>query len=145
MAPLGQDVRYAIRRMRRTPGFTAAAIATLALGLGLNSAVSSLAFSLFVKPLPLDEASRLALVDQTLTGQPLAGYPLSFPDYIYYRDHAQRFAELAAHYPTSPMHVATRESTFDVTGAVVTSNYFNVLRLRPAIGRFFEAEEDQVP
>ncbi|HEX2454830.1 MAG TPA: ADOP family duplicated permease [Vicinamibacterales bacterium] len=146
MTWLGQDVRYAIRRMRRTPGFTAAAIATLALGLGLNSAVTSLAYAVFVKPLPLDGADRLALVDQTLTGRSTQfGFPLSYPDYLYYRDHAHRFAELAAHYPTSPMHLATRESTFDVLGSVVTANYFNVLRLRPALGRFFETEEDRVP
>jgi hypothetical protein len=103
MAPFGQDVRYAIRLMRRAPGFTAAAIAMLALGLGLNSAVSSLAYALFVRPLPLDEADRLALVDQTLAGRPALGYSLSYPDYLYYREHANRFADLAAHYPTSPI------------------------------------------
>jgi predicted permease len=131
--------------MRRTPGFTAAAIATLALGLGLNSAVSSLAYALFVNPLPLEEPERLVLVDQTLTGRPQFSFPLSYPDYEYYRDHAHRFAGLAAHYATSPMHLATQESTFDLLGSVVTANYFSVLRLRPAIGRFFTADEDSVP
>jgi predicted permease len=145
MAALGQDVRYAARRMWRTPGFTAAAIATLALGLGLTSAISSLAYALYVSPLQLDEADRLVLVDQTLTGRPLLGYPLSYPDYLYYREHAHRFADLAAHYPTSPMQVATSDAAFGVGGSVVTANYFSVLRLRPAIGRFFEAEEDRVP
>jgi putative ABC transport system permease protein len=145
MAPLGQDVRYAIRRMRRTPGFTAAAVATLALGLGLNSAVSSLAYALFIRPLPLDESDRLAFVDQTLPGRPLLGYPLSYPDYTYYREHAHRFSDLAAHYPTSPMHAATSEWSFEGSGAVVSANYFNVLRLRPALGRFFVEEEDRVP
>jgi putative ABC transport system permease protein len=145
MAPFGQDVRYAIRLMRRAPGFTAAAIAMLALGLGLNSAISSLAYVLFARPLPIDDADRLALVDQTLAGRPALGFSLSYPDYLYYREHANRFADLAAHYPTSPMQVATRESTFNLTGSVVTANYFKVLRLRPATGRFFEADEDRVP
>jgi putative ABC transport system permease protein len=59
MATIGQDLRYAIRRMRATPGFTVAAIATLALGLGVNSAVLSMAEAIFLRPLPLPEASRL--------------------------------------------------------------------------------------
>ena len=61
-----QDIRVALRRMRKTPGFTVAAIATLALGLGLTSAVMSLAYALFMRPLPVDDASRLVFVDQTL-------------------------------------------------------------------------------
>jgi hypothetical protein len=142
---LAQDVRYALRRMRRAPGFTAAAIATLALGLGLNSAVASLAYALFVRPLPQDEAGRLAFVDGTLAGQAPLGYPLSYADYLYYQEHAHQFAELAAHYPTSPMQLAARQATLGVTGSVVSASYFSVLRLRPALGRFFDAEEDRVP
>ncbi len=145
MAWLRQDVRYAIRGMGRTPGFTVAAVATLALGLGLNASICSLAYTLFIRPLPFDDAGRLALVDQTLTGRPALGYPLSYPDYAYYHEHSHRFAALAAHYPTSPMQVATADSTFNASGAVVTQNYFDVLRLRPALGRFFDVEEDRVP
>ncbi len=146
MATLGQDLRYAIRRMKLTPGFTAVAIATLALGLGLNSAVWSLANALFLKPLPLDDARRLVLVDQALAWRPeQAGFTLSYPDYLHYRDHSRMFADLAAHYSTSPMHVSTADGGFDLTGSVVTANYFHVLRLKPALGRFFSADEDQVP
>jgi hypothetical protein len=137
VATLGQDLRYAIRRMKRTPGFTAVAIATLALGLGLNSAVWSLANALFLKPLPLDDARRLVLVDQALAWRPeQAGFTLSYPDYLHYRDHSRMFADLAAHYSTSPMHVSTADGGFDLTGSVVTANYFHVLRLKPALGRF---------
>ena len=118
MGTFGQDVRYGIRRMKRSPGFTAAAVATLALGLGLNSAVSSLAHALFLKRLPLDESERLALVDQTLAGRPAQlTYSLSYPDYLYYRDHAERFARSRRALSTSPMHVATGESTSRCSGA----------------------------
>jgi len=143
---LGQDLRYAIRMMKRTPGFTAAAIATLALGLGLNSAALSVAYALFLKPLPVQDSSRLVVVDQTLPERPaLSGFSLSYPDYVHYRDHARAFADLAAHYSTSPMQVATRDTSFGVAGAVVTANYFSTLRLQPALGRFFFAEEDRAP
>jgi putative ABC transport system permease protein len=146
MATTGQDLRYAIRRMKETPGFTVAAIATLALGLGVNSAVLSMAEAIFVRPLPLPDASRLVLVDQTVPNRPPDyAFPLTYPDYLYYRDHTRAFSTLAAHYPTSPMHVSTAEGGFSVTGSVVTANYFRVLGVQPGIGRFFTEEEDRVP
>ena len=67
-----QDVRVALRRMWKTPGFTAAAIATLALGLGLTSAVMSLAYALFLRPLPVDDAARVVFVEQTRVDRPVA-------------------------------------------------------------------------
>ncbi len=141
-----QDVRLTLRRMRKTPGFTAAAIATLALGLGLTSAVLSLAQAVFLKPLAVDDASSIVIVDQTLADRPvLNGYPMSFPDYAYYRDHARTIPELAAHYSTSPMNVVAPAGPVNVMGSVVTANYFSLLRLQPALGRFFTVEEDRVP
>jgi MacB-like periplasmic core domain len=138
MATIGQDLRHALRRMKATPGFTTAAIATLALGLGVNSAVLSLAESLFLKPLPLSGASRLVLVDQTILSRPSTfAFPVSYPDYLFFRDHARTFAELAAHYATSPMHVRTPDGGLSIGGSVVTANYFSVLQLQPALGRFF--------
>jgi predicted permease len=130
-----QDVRIALRRMAKTPGFTVAAIATLALGLGLTSAVMSLAYSLFLRPLPVDDASRVVFADGSF----------SHPDYLYYRDHARAFGDLAAHYSTSPMNVVTPGGPVSVTGSVVTANYFTLLRLTPGAGRFFNADEDRVP
>ena len=141
-----QDLRIALRRMRKTPGFTAAAIATLALGLGLTSAVLSLAQAVFLKPLAVDDASSIVIVDQTLADRPvLNGYSMSFPDYAYYRDHTRTIPELAAHYSTSPMSVVTPAGPLNVMGSVVTANYFSLLRLQPALGRFFTVEEDRVP
>lgn len=104
------------------------------------------AYALFLKPLPLDDATRLVVVDQTLADRPeQSGFPLSYLDYVHYRDHARVFAGLSAHYSTSPMHIATRDASFGVTGAVVTANYFDVLRVQPAAGRFFAPVEDEVP
>ena len=146
MTAAGQDLRYAIRRMKDTPGFTVAAIVTLALGLGVNSAVLGLVHAIFLKPLPLPEASRLVLVDQTIpTRSPAYSFPLSYPDYLYHHDHARTFSGLAAHYATSPMHVSTPEGGLGVLGSVVTANYFSVLRLQPAVGRFFTEEENRTP
>ena len=145
MATFGQDLRYAIRRITDTPFFTLAAVATLALGLGVNSAVLSLVNAIFLKPLRFSDAGRLVFVDQTRPGRPPSSYPLSYPDYLYYRDHAASFAGLAAHYSTSPMHVSGADGGFEVNGAVVSAGYFDVLRVRPLLGRFFTSEEDRVP
>jgi putative ABC transport system permease protein len=140
-----QDVRIALRRMWKTPGFTAAAIATLALGLGLTSAVMSLAYALFLRPLPVDEATRLVFVEQTRVDRPY-GFGYAYPDYAYFRDHARSFSELAAHNSTMPpLTVATPGGPVGVSGAVVTANYFTLLRLTPRAGRFFSQDEDRVP
>jgi putative ABC transport system permease protein len=145
MANLRHDLRYAIRRMSQSRGFTAAAIATLALGLGINSAVLSLGEAIFFAPLPVQLPSRVVLVDQTDLGRPpIFAFPLSYPDYLYYRDHAHSFEALAAHYATSPMHVAMPDGGLELLGSVVTANYFGVLRLHPATGRFFTEDEDRV-
>lgn len=75
-----QDLRYAIRRMRDSPGFSLAAILTLALGLGVNSAVLSLVHAIFLSPLPVPEADRLVLIDQTQPSRPpVYAFPLSYP------------------------------------------------------------------
>jgi predicted permease len=140
-----QDMRVALRRIRQTPGFTIAAIATLAVGLGLTSAVMSLAYALFLRPLPVDEAARVVAVEQTRMNRP-GGWGYSYPDYLYVQEHARSFSELAAHNSTAPpMIVATPGGPVGVSGAVVTANYFTLLRLTPQAGRFFSADEDRVP
>jgi putative ABC transport system permease protein len=139
------DVRIALRRIGQTPGFTVAAIATLALGLGLTSAIMSLAYALFLRPLPVDDAARIVFVEQTRVDQP-GGWGYSYPDYVYFREHSRSFSELAAHSSTAPpMIVATPGGSIGVSGAVVTANYFTLLRLTPRAGRFFSADEDRVP
>jgi putative ABC transport system permease protein len=140
-----QDVRIALRRMWKTPGFTTAAIATLAAGLGATSAVMSLAYALFLRPLPVDDAARVVFVEQTRVDRP-GGWGYSYPDYLYLREHARSFSELAAHNSTMPpVIVATPGGPVGVSGAVVTPNYFTLLGLTPRAGRFFSVDEDRVP
>jgi predicted permease len=146
MTTIAQDIRYGLRRMKATPLFTAAAIATFALGLGVNSAVLSLAHTIFLKPLPVADASRVVLVDATVPRQPpLYAFSISYPDYLYYRDHARTFEALAGHYGTSPMQITTPAGPVGITGSVSTANYFTALRLQPVVGRFFTPDEDRVP
>src|SRR5204863_8947744 len=124
--------------------FSAAAVSILALGLGLTTAISSLAYALFLKALPVDGASQVVFVDETRAGSTVRGFPLSYPDYLHYRDHSRVFADLAAHYSTSPMNVVTPAGPQSASGSVVTANYFGLLRLTPALGRFFLPDDDRV-
>jgi predicted permease len=147
MAGWMQDLRYATRLLRRSPGFTAVAVLTLALGIGANTAIFSLVNGVFLKPLDVERPTELVNVSQTLAWQPVQlGFGMSLPDYEYYRKHTKSFADLAAHYATSPMHLGLSDlvrETASINGAVVTGNYFQTLRLRPAAGRLLDANDDR--
>ena len=128
--------------LRRSPGFTASAILTLALAIGSATAIFSLAHALFLKPLPVvEDPLRLVAINQTLEWSRVPGeFPVSHPDYVYYRDYNHVFTGLAAHYPTAPLHMVTSTESSMVSGSVVTWNYFSILGLKPAYGRFFDRE-----
>ena len=141
---LRKDVWLALRSLRKSPATGALAILTLALGVGANGTIFALADAMLLQPLNVRDSDRIVHIYQTRTSGSLDTYPLSFADYLEYRSQVQAFSMLAAHYPSSPMHVVVADDSASVTGAVATANYFEVLGLRPAIGRFFSAEEDRV-
>jgi predicted permease len=145
MHEVWQDLRFGVRMLARSRGFTIAALVTLALGIGANAAIFSLVNALFLQRLPVPEPSGLVHVYQTRPGRPGDHFPLSHMDYLYYREHSRAFQELAAHYPTAPLHLLVREIPEAIGGSVVTAAYFRVLGLSPAAGRFFLDEEDRVP
>lgn len=140
---LAQDVQYGLRRLRKSPGFTGVAVLMLALGIGANTAIFSLVHSLFLRLLPVPNASQLVHVYGTRNGH--GHVPLSYPDYLEYRDRVQSISDLAAQYPTSPINLVVSGESQPINGGVVTYNYFRVLQLVPSLGRFFDAQEDQVP
>jgi predicted permease len=138
------DLRYGVRRLARTPGFTAAALITLALGIGANATLISLVDALYLRPLPVPESTRVVHGYQTRRDAADV-FPLSLPDYHYYRDHMRAFEDLAAHYPSSPLHLVIDGEPVAAIGGVVTASYFPVLRLTPHAGRFFRPDEDAAP
>ena len=144
MQTLLQDARYAARAFARSPGFTAIVVLTLALGVGANAVIVSLIDTLYLRPIPVPGAKRIVHVGKTLPTR--AGlYNFSFPDYLHYRDHAQSFTELAAHYASAPINLLTPGGSHEINGSVVTANYFTLLRLQPSLGRFFQPDEDEAP
>jgi predicted permease len=140
MRALAHDLRLAVRMLRQSPGLAAACIVTLALGLGANTTIYSYADAVLFRPLAVPDADRIVHLFERR--QEPGSFPLSFGEYPNYRDHASSFEAIAAHYSASPLHVLIDGTPEGVTGAVTTASYFEVLQLRPAIGRFFNAGED---
>lgn len=144
METIRQDVALAFRYLRKTPGFTIPAVLTLALGIGANTTIFSLTDALLFRRLDVPGADRIVHIYETRPNRELAPYPTSMADYFDYRDQSKSFDILAAHYPTSPMHVIVDGQPQAMNGSVVTANYFDVMQLRPIAGRFFRPDEDQV-
>ena len=123
-------------------GTTLLALLTLALGIGATATLFSFAEALYFRGLPVPDAKRIVHVYEGRSNS--SATQTSLPDYLYYRDRAQAFDSLAAHYPGSPLHVVIDGVPQAVMGSVVTASYFEVLGLRPQLGRLFTPEEDAV-
>ncbi len=139
-----QDVRYGIRTMRRTPMFSGTAIATIALATAAIATVACLADTLLWRPPAVERAETLVVVGAT-RGRGRSDGAVSYPDYVAFRDRATTVSGLAAHYSTAPLFAAVGGNAREVNGAVVSVNYFPLLGVQPALGRFFRADEDRVP
>jgi macrolide transport system ATP-binding/permease protein len=135
-----QDVRYGARMLLRHKGFTAVAILSLALGIGANTAIFSLADALLWRGLPMANHDRLFIVKRG--GGTSSTF--SYPDYVDYRDRNQVFEGLAA-YNVTMLAFGNGERSEVVMGESVTGNYFDVLGVPMAQGRAFAPEEDRTP
>lgn len=142
---LAQDTRYALRMMRRTPGFTAVAVLSLALGIGANTAVFSLIDALMLRLLPVREPQRLVELLQKYPGEPRGNGYWSPQSYAYYRDNNHVFSALIAASPPSRFNVRGEGLEPEiVNGEYVAGNFFSDLGVRPAIGRVISGEDDHV-
>jgi len=143
MVLLGQDLRFAARLLRTNPGFTALAVLSLALGIGVNTAIYSLIRAVLLPALPVVKAGRLVSIYHHYSrGQ---GYlsSTSYPDYEYYRDHSRTLSGLMA-YARVPMDVRIGEQAEQISGELVTANYFSVLGIQTTVGRTFRSEDRPV-
>src|SRR5438132_110744 len=135
-----RDVRFALRMLRKSPGFTAVAIVTLALGIGANAVVFSVLNALILHPLHLPQSESLYGIQH---GNEASSYQ-SYPDYLDLRDRNRSFDELAA-YDAAQVGLDTGENTARVWIVLASGNYFDVLRLQPFLGRFFHASDEHGP
>jgi len=139
METLMQDVRYGLRMLRKSPGFTAAAVVTLALGIGVNAVIFSAVYSVLLKPLPFDHPDRVLLASETWQGN---RGRVSVGNLLDWQQQTTVFEQLAAA-QTSSFNLAASESPERIAGERVTHNFFAAFGAQPLLGRTFTAEEDQ--
>src|SRR5215475_14372544 len=131
MTTLRHDLRYALRVLRREPGFTLVAVLTLALGIGANTAIFSVVHAVLLRPLPYRDVDRLVVG------------PVSPPDFRDLRQ-ANRVFDRTAMWASNLYNVQTGDEVTQMMGAVVTPDFIPMLG-QPLIGRAFRPEEDRLP
>ena len=134
-----QDVSYALRRLRQSPGFTLVALLTLALGIGATSAIFSIVNAVLLRPLPFPEAFRLVEVAQVWKGKPAVYSPQNFLDV---EAQAKSFERLAA-IDSTGVTLTGHGAAARLEGAEVSAAFFDVMRARPVLGRGFVAGENE--
>jgi predicted permease len=138
-----QDLRYGFRMLWKNPGFTVVAVLTLAFGIGANSAIFSGVNAVVLRPMPVEQPERLVRLFEVYSDQD--GYnAFSYPDYVEYRDQSQSFEGILG-YRMVQAALSSNDQNDLVWGELVTGNYFDVLRVRPHLGRAFLPEEDKTP
>ena len=134
MDNLLQDVRYAVRQLLRSPGFTAVAVLTLALGLGANTAIFSVVHGILLRPLPYPEPERLAMVWLHNPGEGIDKDIASFPLFADWRANAKSFEQMVA-YTGGGFTLTGRGAPEQLRGARVAAGFFPMLGVPPAQGR----------
>ena len=132
MRTLFQDLRYGLRVLLKTPAFSLVAVISLALGIGLNTAIFSIVNAVLIRPLPVvKQQDHLVWLRA----------PISYPDYLDYRNQARSFEGMAALTGTQDFSIAAGGEPQLVKGEYVTENYFDLLGAGASLGRVF-VEED---
>src|SRR5580692_4584373 len=134
------DVRYALRGLRKNPGFAIVCMLTLALGIGANTAMFTVFNAVLLRPIPgVANPGGLVILERLQKNNP--DFSFGYPDYLDYRDQTQSFIGLAARCRT-PLTLS-HGTTERITGELVSSNYFSVLGVNPALGRLIASEDVQ--
>ena len=141
MSNLKNDLHYGLRLLVRNPGFSAVAVLTLALGIGVTTAIFSLVNGILLRPLPYPQSERLVRLLQAYPEKGLDSWRLSQANFASYRDQSTVFSSVAA-YATSGMNLTGLPTPERLQAAKVTGDFFKVLGVDPMMGRSFVPEED---
>jgi predicted permease len=142
LTSLGQDLRFGLRGLRARPGFSITVLLTLALGIGANAAIFSVVDAVLLRPLPYAQPDRLVHLWEVYDSRVDGRSEASYPDYIDWRQRNKVFADLAGYHGGGFLLGGAQPA--QVGGGKVTTNFFDVLGVRPMIGRSFAPGEDAV-
>lgn len=137
------DLRYALRTLAHSRGFTVVAVVTLALGIGANSTIFGLLNALLLRPLPYADADKIVIVFEKRIRENNLTNPVSPADYLDWKAQSDRFSAMAARAGQSADLIGAGEPE-RISSSQVTLEFFDVVGVRPALGRFFTAEEMQL-
>ncbi len=139
-----KDLRYAVRVLAKSPGFSAVVILSISLAIGANTSIFSIVNAFLLRPMPVDHPDRLLAiyVNAPNSGPNVTGF--SYPDWKDFTKQDTGLSEIVG-YEGAPLSVTDREKPEVIWGEVVTGNYFSGLGVHPALGRGFLPDEDQVP
>ena len=142
LAMFRQDASFALRLMRKNPGFTLAAVLTLGLGIGANSAIFSVVNAVLLKPLPYEHGDRLLVMEQQAPHAGLTNLPFSVADINDYRSQNHTLDAVVEYHNMNFILLGRSEPERVETG-VVSWNYFDVFGVKPLFGRSFRPEDEQ--
>ncbi len=134
------DIRYGVRVLRKSPGFATAALLTLALGIGANTAIFSIVYGTLLRPLPYQDSSGLVILNETTPK--VGSVSVSYLNFLDWRAQTRTFSQMAAVHSLE-FSLAGAGEPENVTGLAVSSDFLSLLGVRPIIGRDFSQSEDQ--
>lgn len=140
---LEQDLRYGVRTLARSPGFTLAAVLTLALGIGANAAVFSVVDGVLLRPAPLEDADRLMMVWETDRDSGTTREPASVPDFLDFRERSSRFERLAALQGLEVNLTPPHGEPARLAALAVSHEFLPMTGIRPLLGRWITPADDQ--
>src|SRR5580700_929056 len=138
---IGRDLRYALRSLRKSPGFTMVALLTLALGVGANTAVFSLINGLLLRPLPVPHADQLTVLRME-EGGPQPNYSFCTPFFRSLESNHDVFSDIFAYNP-DVLQVQGRSGNENIPGMLVSGQFFRALQTAPLMGRYLSPEDDR--
>jgi putative ABC transport system permease protein len=141
MHTLLQDLRHATRNLLKSRGLTAVAVATLAIGIGANTAIFSVVDALLLRPLPLGNPEQLVQLNETEAAP--GKYPFAGPDFVDWKKQNTAFQDMTLYGWTRNMNLSSEGRPESVHGLPTEANYFSLLGVSPLLGRTFAAGEDQ--
>ena len=140
MSTFLQDARYAFRMLRKSPGFTAVIVLTLALGIGANTAIFSVVHAVLLKPLPYASPDRLVALFETESAE--GQFPLTGQDFLDWRHDNQTFADMSVYSYQESTNASGGGEPEQIGVVRAQANFFNVVGVQPQIGRTFASGED---
>ena len=142
-----QDIKFAVRMLAKAPGFTAVAVLSLTLGIGANTTIFTLAKAVFLHSIPVKDPARVVVLYSTAQSHngPLQEYlGTPYPNAVDYRDNIKSFSGVSIAIPNG-FNLTVSGKHVQVFGELVSANFFDVLGVRPVLGRGFSPDEDTTP